>query len=118
MQSFVPPSWFWRPDSKARATGRSNPEQLAVARLDFLALLLDGCGVLFHGLERAERTPPIGLLDLRVHRAQLADVDDELLTFRGEAVELEQPRRIGVRRPLEDRIRPDHEGRAFDRIRS
>src|SRR5215467_2318610 len=75
----------------------SHTEQLRIPRLDGIALLLDRGSILLHGLERAERTPPVGLLDLRVHRAQLADVDHELLAIRREAEQLEQSCRVRVR---------------------
>src|SRR5262249_19807231 len=96
--------------------GGLHPEQLAVTRLDLLALLLDRGGVLAHGLEAAERFPPVGFLDLRMERSQLADIDDELLAFGREAVALEQPRRVRVRRILEDAVWSDHEWRPFGRI--
>ena len=53
------------------------------------------------------------LLDLRMHRAQAADVDDELLALRGEAIALEQPRGVRVRRVLENAVRADDQRRAF-----
>src|SRR6266508_2226907 len=44
----------------------SHPEQLGVARLDLVALLLDRGGVLLHGLERSEWPPSVGLLGQRM----------------------------------------------------
>src|SRR6201999_3514698 len=53
------------------------------------------------------------LLDLRMHGALTADIRRQLLAFRREAEALEQTRCIGVRRLLEQAVRPDHQGRSF-----
>src|SRR3981081_301880 len=94
----------------------SHPEQLAVARVDLLARRLDAGGVLLHGLDIAERLAAGLLLHLAVHGAHSAEIDDELLAFRGKAIALEQPRRIRVRRILEDGVRPHHGRNALGRI--
>src|SRR5215510_15343717 len=94
----------------------SHPEHLAVAGLDLVALLLNGLGVLFQGLERAEWLAAVGLLGLRMQRAQFAHINNELLAFRGEGVALEQPRCVRVWRSLEDAVWSDHERRSLGRM--
>src|SRR5215831_9595442 len=84
----------------------SHAEDLHVVRLDLLAQLLDRGGVLAHGLDLLHRLAARLLLGERVHGAQAALVDDELLAFGREAVGLEQPRRVGIRGRLEHRVRP------------
>ena len=59
-------------------------------------------------------------LGLRMHGAQAADIDDQLLALRREAVGSEQLRGVRVRRRLEHAGRADDQRRAFggiDRLR-
>ena len=53
---------------------------------------------------------------LRMHRAQAADIDDELLRLAAEAEGLEQACRVRMRRGLEDAVRADDQRRAFGGI--
>ena len=69
---------------------RSNMEDLLIARLDLFALLLGAGGVFLHQLDVGERLAARLLLDLRMQRTQAADIDDDLLRFRREAIVLEQ----------------------------
>src|SRR5262249_44077234 len=87
----------------------SHPEQLAVARLDLLARPFDADGVLLHGLDVAERLAPGFALDQGMHRPQRAEIDDQLRAFGRKEVAWEQSRRVGVRRFLEESVRPDDE---------
>src|SRR5438132_13189663 len=91
----------------------SQPEQAAGARLDLVAHLLDGGGVLLEGFDLAERLAPGLLFGERMHRAQPTHIHHELLALRREAVALEQPCRVRIRRRLEDAVRPDHHRHAF-----
>src|SRR5713101_8420962 len=93
-----------------------HPEQLAVARLDLFAHLVDAGSVLLHGLDLVERLAAGLLLGRRMHRAQSAEIDDQLLAFRREAVALEQPRRIRVGRVLENSVGADDGRDAFGLI--
>src|SRR5215475_11140597 len=68
----------------------SYPKQSAVVRLDLLARSFDAGGVLLDGLDVAERRATRFLLDQRMHRAQGAEIDDELLTFGRKAIALEK----------------------------
>src|SRR6185436_11097140 len=63
----------------------SHPKQLGVVRLDLLAHLLDRGRIVLHLLDLTERLAAGLLLDARMHRAQAADIDDELLGLRREA---------------------------------
>src|SRR5438477_10431707 len=110
------PAMTCRVRGSIRAKQALDAEQLAVAGLDLLAFLLDGGRVFLQDLDLVERLAAVGLLHLRVQRAQLADIDDELLALRREAVELEQPCGIRVRGVLEDAVRADDEGCALGRI--
>src|SRR5262249_39644638 len=95
---------------------RSHPEVTRVSRLDVLAAGLDRGRIVLHRLDVVERLSA-GLLDhLRVERAQTADCVGELLRLEAEPPALEQPRRIGVRRLPEDRVRAGDERRPFGRI--
>ena len=53
------------------------------------------------------------VLRLRMHRAQPAGIDDELLCLGREREALEQPPGVRVRRILEQAVRPDDQRRAF-----
>src|SRR5262245_36124632 len=94
----------------------SYPKQSAVVRLDLLARSFDAGGVLLDGLDVAERRATRFLLDQRMHRAQGAEIDDELLTFGRKAIALEKARGVRIGRVLEQSIRTDDERRAFRRI--
>src|ERR1700754_3714487 len=85
----------------------SNSENLAVARIDVLRVLLDAGRIVLHHLDVLERLAARLFLGVGVHRAKRADIDDELLAFGGEAEALEQPRGIRVRRGLEHAVRAD-----------
>src|SRR5207237_2458857 len=91
----------------------SHSEQLAVTRPDLLTHLLDGGGVLLESVDLTERLAAGLLFGERMHRAQTAHIDHELLALRREAVTLEQPRGIGVWRGLEDAVRTDHHRHAL-----
>src|SRR6266516_541395 len=65
------------------------PENLAIARLDLVAHLLDRGGIVLHQLDCRQRLAARLFLRLRVHRTQPADVDDELLRLRRERIALE-----------------------------
>src|SRR5262249_42118605 len=78
----------------------SNVEDLAVARLDLLALLLNRRGVVLHGLDVLERLAAGLVLRVRVHRAQAADINDQLLGLAAERERLEQLCRIRIGRGL------------------
>src|SRR6185436_10839967 len=95
------------------AWGTSNLEQLGVTHPDLFAVLLDAFGVVLQRLDVLERPVTGLLLGLGMHRAQAADVDDELLALRAEAIALEQARRVGVRCVLEQAVRADDQRRAF-----
>src|SRR3954464_8162076 len=96
-QSFWPA--FRRPKSQAiRRPSRSNAEDFCVARLDGLAFLLYRRRVVLHGLDVLERLAPRLLARLRMHRAEAADIDDELLRLAAEAERLEQPCRVRIGR--------------------
>src|SRR5262245_13249979 len=82
---------FIGPPSRTRPPADSHSEQSAVARLDLFARLFDPGGVFFHGVDVAEGFAAGLVLDQEVHRAQGAEIDDQLLAFRREAVALEQP---------------------------
>src|SRR5947199_2536750 len=71
-------------------------EQPAIARFDLLAHLLHCGGIVLHLLDLAERLAARLLLDLRMQRAQSANIDDELLRLGREAEALKQPRGIGI----------------------
>src|SRR5262245_66058892 len=102
------------PVSNAAVAGLpSHSEQLAVARLDLLAHLFHRRGIVLHLLDLGERLAPRLLFDLRMQRAQSADVDDQLLRLGREAEALEQPRRVRIGRVLEQRVGADDERRAF-----
>src|SRR5712691_7456465 len=75
------PSWLadglWSPPGNP-----SHPEQPAVARLDLLAHPLDRDRVVLHGLDVRQRSAPWPFPGVRVHGAQAADIDDQLLRLR------------------------------------
>src|SRR5262249_49377384 len=109
----------WRRRARPRRSSEEftlDAEQSAVARLDLLARPLDADGVLLHQLDVAQGPAPGLFLHQRVHRAQRADVDDELLALGREAVALEQPRRVRVGRVLENAVGSDHHRATFGRI--
>src|SRR3954468_23776414 len=88
---------FCRPAIPRRtflATGsslpKSNVEQLGIMRLDRIALFFHRRRVVFHGLDILEWLASRLLPGVRMHRAQAADVDDELLCVTAEAERLEQ----------------------------
>src|SRR5207302_3657013 len=60
-----------------------------------------------------ERLAPRLFPGRRMHRAQSARINDELLRFRTEAERLEQLCGVRVRRRLENRARRDDEGRTL-----
>src|ERR1035438_3831757 len=72
----------------------SNVEQFGVMRLDRVALFFHRGRVVLHGLDVLERSAPRLFLGLRMHRAQAADIDDELLGITAEAERLEQLCRV------------------------
>src|ERR1700731_2797864 len=65
--------------STAATVTVSDLEVSGVLRLDLLALGLDGHRIVAHQLDLAQRPTARILLDQGMHRAQAADVDDELL---------------------------------------
>src|SRR5829696_74018 len=87
---------------------QSHAKQLAVARLNRLAVLLDRGGILFHGFDLVEWLAPVGFLGLRMQGSHLADIYDQLLALLCEAVALEQPRSVGIRCGFEDAVRTDN----------
>src|SRR5260221_12820270 len=91
----------------------SNLEQLGVTHSDLFAVLLDAFGIVLQRLDVLERPVTRLLFRLRMHRAQTTDVDDELLALRGETIALEQPRRVRIRRVLDNAVRPGDQRRAF-----
>src|SRR5260221_4178859 len=102
------------PARSCRPTSRT--EELCVPCLDLLAHPLDRRRVLLHGHYLAERLAPRLFLDLRMERTQAAEIGHQLLAFGGEAEALEQPRRVGIGRRLEEAVRPDRHRRAFERV--
>src|SRR5262245_26097681 len=88
---------MWKPRGP-----RLNPENSGVACPDFFAEPLHRSRVLLHQLDFPKRPPAGLLLDLGVERTHRAPVDHELLAFRAVAEALEQPRRIGIGRRLEE----------------
>src|SRR5580692_1332747 len=91
----------------------SDAEDSCIARLDAVALLFHRDRVVLHGLDVLERHAPGLLLGLRMHRAQAADIDDELLGLRAEAERLKQPGRVRIRRVLEDAVGTDDQWRSL-----
>src|SRR5215813_1190873 len=79
-----------------------------VLLLDFVAHFLDGGGVVFHHLDLLERDSSFVLLGVRMHGSKSADINNQLMTFRREAVVAEQLCRVRIRRCLE------HAGRSED----
>src|SRR5216117_3996267 len=88
-------------------------EQLGVALLDRFTLLLDPGGVVLQHLDLLERLAAGLFLGLRMHRAQAADVDDELLRLLREAIALEQLGGVGIGPVLEHAVGADDQRRAF-----
>src|SRR5580692_4897639 len=91
----------------------SDAEDSCIARLDAVALLFHRDRVVLHGLDVLERHAPGLLLGLRMHRAQAADIDDELLGLAAEAERLKQLRRVRIGRALEYPVRTDDQRRSF-----
>src|SRR5262245_1548081 len=91
-------------------------EQLRVAALDVLGVLLDALGILLHQLDLRERTDAGLLHGLLVRRILAGEIDHDLLAFAGMHPVLEQPRGIRIRRRLEHRARAGGDRRAFRRI--
>src|SRR3981189_1532438 len=87
--------------------GGSNVEQLGIVRLDGVALFFNRGGIILHGLDVLERLASSLFLGLRMHRAQAADIDDELLGVPAEAERLNQLCRVRMGRGLENAVRPD-----------
>ena len=83
----------------------SHLENLAVARLDLLALRQHRGGIGLQQLQRRQRRAARLLLDLRMERAMRVIVDQQLLAFRAEEETLEQPRRIRIGRAAEHAAR-------------
>src|SRR5205807_5425239 len=98
------------------AGAASNAEQLGIARLDRVALFFHGDRIVLHGLDILERLAAGLLLGLWMHRAQAADIDDELLCLSAEAERLEQFCRVRIWRGLEYPVRADDERRALNGI--
>jgi hypothetical protein len=96
---------FWQFGGHAIAA-TLDMEQLAVARLDRLALSFHRGGGVLHGLDVLQRFAPRLLRGLRMHRAQATDVDDELLGLPAEAERLKQFCRVRIGRTLEDPFGP------------
>src|ERR1700676_128477 len=87
--------------------GGSNAEDFCVARLDRVALSFHRGRVVLHGLDILERPPPRLLHGLRMHRAQTAGIDRELLGVAAKAERLKQSCRVRIGRGLEDSVRTD-----------
>src|SRR5215469_2660940 len=83
----------------------SDVEDLRIVRLDRLTLFFDSRRIVLHGLDLLERLAARLVLRVRMHGAQAADIDDELLRFAAEAEGLEELCRIGIGRGLEDAVR-------------
>src|SRR5215831_19480034 len=84
---------------------RSDVEDLRIARLDRLTLFFDRRRIVLHGLNLLERLAARLVLRVRMHGAQAADIDDELLRLAAEAEGLKKFCRIGIGRGLEDAVR-------------
>src|SRR5207244_11751734 len=91
----------------------SDTEQFCVPRLDRLALFLHSGSIVLHGLDLGERLAAGLVPGLRMHRAQAADIDNELLHLLAQAEGLEQPRSLRMRRGLEDAVGADDQRRTF-----
>src|ERR1700694_4738951 len=98
------------------AVGGSNAEDFCIAYLDRVALFFNCGGVILHGLDVLEGRASRLLLGLRMHRAQAADIDDELLGVPAEAERLKQLCRVRIGRGLEDPVRTDDQRRPLARI--
>src|ERR1700742_3137875 len=94
----------------------SDVEETGVTGLDGRALLFHRRRIVLQGLDVLERNPVGFFLGLWVHRAQSTDIDDELLGFAAETERLEQLCGVGIRRALEEAVRPHDHRRAFRRI--
>src|SRR3954467_14787737 len=70
-----------RPSATARTSSGSNPEDLAVARLDLVGHLLDSLGVLAHQLDVGELAHPRLLDGLGVRGILPSVVDQQLLAL-------------------------------------
>src|SRR6185503_20791207 len=90
-----------------RRGAASHFEDACVARFDLVALFLDGDRIVFHLLDLGERLAPGLFLDLRMDRAQAAEIDVDLLRLGREHVALEEARGVGIGRRLQDRVGAD-----------
>src|SRR5665213_3903188 len=99
-----------------RPPGESDVEDLAVAGLDGVALPFHSGSIVFHGLDLLEWLAPRLLLRLRMHRAQPAGIDDQLLRIAAEAERLEQLCGVRIGRALEDTVGADDQRRTFTGI--
>src|SRR4051812_717114 len=70
-----------RPSATARTSSESNPEDLAVARLDLVGHLLDARGVLPHQLDVGELAHAGLFHGLSVRRILPGEVDQDLLAL-------------------------------------
>src|SRR5215469_5302709 len=93
-----------------------HPEDLRIARLDFLAHALDAGGIVLPQLDLVEPARPWLLLGERVDRMLTSKIDQELLRLERVQPVLEQPRGFRIGRRLEYCARAGHERRAFGRI--
>src|SRR5260370_12395330 len=82
-----------------RPLSSSYLEQPGVVRLDVVSLVGDGGSVLAQGLDLGKLLAVGPLLDLRVGRAQGADIDVHLLRLGGPRPGVEPPRCVEVGSP-------------------
>src|SRR5712691_8527249 len=102
--------------TKTGGTHSLRAENLAIACLDFLSLRLHRRWIAFHELDRGQRPASGLLLHKRMERAHSGGADQDLLRLGTEQVALEQPRRVGIGRALEDTARSASHRGALGRI--
>src|SRR5437764_907429 len=99
-----------------RYTPASHPKNPGIAGLDLLGLRLDRGRIILHDLDLRQRPAPRSLGDLRMGGVLRGKVAQQLLAFAREDVALQQARRIGIGRALEDAVGAHDERRAFERV--
>src|SRR3954471_14898251 len=94
----------------------SHSEYLRVPRLDLVSALFDTRRIVLERFDFLERFAAGLLLDQRMHGMGARKVDQQLLGFTGVQPVLEQARRVGIRRRLEQRARARDQGSTFGGI--